>query len=1213
MELKRVEIIGFKSFPDKVRVEFGEGVTAIVGPNGSGKSNIADAVRWVLGEQSAKTLRGSKMEDVIFAGTERRKPLGFAQVTLVLDNRDRKMSVDYEEVAISRRIYRSGESEYAINGGRCRLRDVQEMLMDTGIGKDGYSLIGQGQIDQLLSSKPQDRRMIFEEAAGITKFKTRRDQAQKQLADEAGRLDRVSDILNELNSRIEPLRQQSEAAKKYLELRDELKLYEVSSFIGEYEQLKAQYDRVEALLSDLEEQIASSKALEEAAREKSEQLARSVDENRRRLLSLNQELSDLKLSQESGEGDKRVLLEQISHYQEDMESLQIRLDELKTRISDRTRTLEKEENKSRSLDEKISEQSEAQKKLEEQSLSQQKENELQGAAVQKARKELTEAEDEYQFASVEYQRYELLSSQDKDQLENSREEISGLQARKAGAEQALQELDARLAGQQKEFDDLSERLKKAEDRYSQDKKLQDDKRRQQESLMLQLKDMQGKIGWLNGLNQDYEGFSGSVKALMKLKKAQEGSYEFRLGGSIHGTLADLIHVKKEYSVALDVALGAALQNVVVDNTSGAKSLISYLRDKRIGRATFLPLDSVTARGRIAAEKEILAMPGVIGFADTLVETKDIYRKILSRQLGGVVVAKDFDSASRVSRAHGQVVRVVTLDGDIFNIGGSITGGSNHQQKSGILSRKAEMDDLRESLAVKRKEGDQLFHEIRDLGFALASQASGIAELKNSLTRLEQSRQETGAAMDQYRFQIEEVERRLQEVSTEGDNVLKIHQEHQEAFEKSKERLQKAADNRSGLQEKLKQEEQKLHELEETLAGTKQRIQELTLRLNGLKQEKQFMLQQIQWETGEIETLTTEAESIIDESAGVKESLEKAQKDIVAIGERQEKIRLELEEKQQLIHKQEVLFEQVDEQRESALKETEELLRNFSGLEKEQVRLENQSSRAKKDLDDLQDRMWEDYQITYGAAKELAARGFNDDEDMQAASELSKTKRRQKISQLKEEIKKLGPVNVAAITEYQSLTERVEFLSRQRDDILQSEQNLQDIILQMTSKMEEQFKAGFASIAASFDQVFKLMFGGGQGILRLTEGEDSLEAGIEIIAQPPGKKLQSMLLLSGGERALTAIALLFAIQQLNPAPFCILDEIEAALDDANVERYARYLKKMCSSTQFIVITHRKGTMVAADTMYGVTMEEKGVSKCISVNFDSKEQEELYGAV
>ena len=330
-------------------------------------------------------------------------------------------------------------------------------------------------------------------------------------------------------------------------------------------------------------------------------------------------------------------------------------------------------------------------------------------------------------------------------------------------------------------------------------------------------------------------------------------------------------------------------------------------------------------------------------------------------------------------------------------------------------------------------------------------------------------------------------------------------------------------------------------------------------------------------------------------------------------ERQEKIRLELEEKQQLIQKQEVLFEQVDEQRESALKETEELLRNFSGLEKEQVRLENQSSRAKKDLDDLQDRMWEDYQITYGAAKELAARGFNDDEDMQAASERSKTKRRQKISQLKDEIKKLGPVNVAAITEYQSLTERVEFLSRQRDDILQSEQNLQDIILQMTSKMEEQFKAGFASIAASFDQVFKLMFGGGQGILRLTEGEDSLEAGIEIIAQPPGKKLQSMLLLSGGERALTAIALLFAIQQLNPAPFCILDEIEAALDDANVERYARYLKKMCSSTQFIVITHRKGTMVAADTMYGVTMEEKGVSKCISVNFDSKEQEELYGAV
>ncbi|MBQ7059124.1 MAG: chromosome segregation protein SMC [Firmicutes bacterium] len=1212
MELKRVEIVGFKSFPEKIRVEFGEGVTAIVGPNGSGKSNIADAVRWVLGEQSAKTLRGARMDDVIFAGTERRKPLGYAEVTLVLDNSDRKMPVDYNEVSISRRIFRSGESEYAINGGRCRLRDVQEMLMDTGIGKEGYSLIGQGQIDQLLSSKPQDRRAIFEEAAGITKFKTRRDQAQKQLADEASKLERVSDILNELNARIEPLKKQSETAQQYLSLKEELKLYEVSSFIGEYELLKTQSEKLDQSLSALEEQISASREKEAEAKEKADQLAQDVDENRKKLLRLNQELGELKLSLETSEGDKRVLKEQINHYQEDMDSYQIRILDLKERIADRTHTLEKEEARIRSLDQTIEEQENSLKTKEESFVQLSGKLEEQSKKEKEAARKLNEAEEELQFATASRERFVLLASQDREQMKSRVEETAALRIRKEEGEKQIGILSRQTEEIAHEIENLLSEEKKADTQYQENKTRSEELVRSQESLMLELKDLQGRIGWLSGLDQDYEGFSGSVKALMKLKRGTAGSREARLGSAIHGTIADIIEVDKRYTVAMDVALGAGLQNVIVDNTSGVRSLIDYLREKRIGRATFMPLDQVTARNPFQKEAEVLSMPGVIGFADSLVGVKEIYRKVISRQLGGVVVCENFDSASAVSRRFGNSLRVVTLDGDIFNIGGSITGGSNHQQKSGILGRKAEMDELKGTLKEKRQEADQIYKKTREISEALRLSGEETRKIRLELSKKRTEETDLRAQLEKYRGQMEEVESRLTEARLQDEDADKIRQEHEKALKESEARLQKAESLRKEAAEKLDQEQNARTLLEEELAAGKEEKQNLMIRLAGTRQEKQFLTQQKVWETTEIDHLSQEAESLIDESNLSSEALKNTMNKVESLEKEQEKTRDLIEQMQNSIKDQESVFQTVDDEREQALRETEDILRSFSVLEKEQVRLDAQSARARKELEELQDRMWEDYEITYGAAKELAARKFNDDEQMLAASELSKTKRRQMISRLKEQIRALGPVNVGAITEYKSLTERCAFLSGQRDDILKSEQNLTDIIRQMTTKMEEQFKSGFAAIAESFDQVFKLMFGGGRGILRLSEEEESLEAGIEIIAQPPGKKLQNMLLLSGGERALTAIALLFAIQQLNPAPFCILDEIEAALDDANVERFAGYLRQMCSETQFIVITHRKGTMVAADTLYGVTMEEKGVSKCISVNFDTS-GEDIYGAV
>ncbi|MBO6158404.1 MAG: chromosome segregation protein SMC [Firmicutes bacterium] len=1216
MELKRVEIVGFKSFPEKVQVKFGEGVTAIVGPNGSGKSNISDAVRWVLGEQSAKQLRGSKMEDVIFAGTERRKPLGFAEVCLVLDNSDHKMHVSYDEVAISRRIFRSGESEYAINGGKCRLRDVQEILMDTGIGKDGYSLIGQGQIDQLLSTKPQDRRAIFEEASGITKYKTRREQASKQLEDESARLERVSDILGELESRVAPLEKQAETAKIYLELKEQLKLYEVSSFIGEYEQLKDTFDKVSASLASLEEQISASRLQEEQAREKSESLASSVSENRKKLQTLNQTLGELKVKLETLEGDKRVLQEQEKRYGQESASLKIRIRDLKDKISDRSRTLEKEEAKLSSLEEKqkaLSFQVQETKKQIDQAAADEAQSR---EKVRQLSKNAVQAEEEVQFAQQEKQRFSLLLSSDNQMLLNRQSEIDELSQRQKDLSGQIEDRNRQLEEAREELKAQEEALQEASDDLKQVQERIQNQTREQESLVLKMKDMQGRINWLKGLSEGYEGYSASVKSLMKLKaaysKGQSGP-QARLGSAIHGTLADLIHVPSKLTVAIDVALGAGLQNIVVDNTQGAKGLIEYLRQGHIGRATFLPLDSVKARSRVNGEDAIKRMEGVIGFADELIETKDIYKGILSRTLGNVVVAADFDSASRVSKAYGNAVRVVTLSGDLFNIGGSITGGSLNAQKSGILSRKAEEEELSSNLQLVRRQGDELYRKIRLSSQEKEQKAALIAPLSEKLHALREEIHSMEGQILAAQAQLGEVNSRADALNGTSQEDSQLKKTHQEGLEKSLKRLSDAQEASLEARSLLEKAEAEHSALEEKLQEQKDLLSARNMELGSAAQEKQFMQQQKDWEIQEIDNLTHEAEALMDQVLTSDSSEKEAKEQMLRLDEEMEEARARTQQMQEEAHTWESLYEETNQAREEALKKTEELLRSFNLLEKEQVRLENQQQRAKKDLDDLQDRMWEEYQITYGAAKDLAREGFPDDPEMQAASELSKTKRRQQISQLKSKIRDLGPVNVEAITELKALMERCTFLRTQKEDIENSERDLQEVIRQMTIKMEKQFQEGFKTIAASFDKVFKQMFGGGQGILRLTEEEDSLQAGIEIIAQPPGKKLQSMMLLSGGERALTAIALLFAIQQLNPTPFCILDEIEAALDDANVERYADYLKAMSDHTQFIVITHRKGTMVAADTLYGVTMEEKGVSKCISVNFESDLQEEKYGAV
>ena len=1194
MELKRVEIVGFKSFPERITVEFDKGITAIVGPNGSGKSNIADAVKWVLGEQSAKSLRGSKMEDVIFAGTERRRPVGFAEVTLVLNNDDKKMPVDYKEVQIRRRLFRSGESEYAINGGKCRLKDIQEMIMDTGIGKDGYSMIGQGQIDRLLSSKPQERRMIFEEAAGITKYKTRKEEAEKKLQEQSSQLVRVGDILTELNGREEPLREQSVKAKEYLALKDELKIYEVSAFLGEYDSLKASFDKASRLLEENAQEIEAAKNANDQARQESAAFQESLQEERNLLSQLEEDLTNTKLELEKLEGDKRVLLGKQEHEEETQKTLSLRLEEVKNKIKDRLETLDKENEKIRSLEketeEKQTEVDEAKARVTKAIEDQQNLEEI----LRNKQKELLETRNQILDLTMDLERSQMAYEQnqllqedfqsEKERLEKSLEELTAVLKEKQENE-AAREIE--LEKIQVEVRTLTEKNQGIQSEIT-------ELRKQQEAFLLQMKDLMRRRDWLRSMQTEYEGYSQPVKAVMKQSN--------RYGSRIRGTLSDVLRIPEQYVTAMEMVLGQAVQNIVVEDTETAKELVEMLRKDNIGRATFLPIDSVIGRSHSSKDDQIRRMEGVLGFADELVDADPIYQKIVQRQLGNVVVTKTFENARSVSRIHGNAVRVVTLEGDIFNIGGSITGGSVNKKGTGLLSRKKEIDEVAKSLQSLRSQADDLQKTLSAKNDERFQTESDLRARTQEEGKAKERFSSAASEKKQAAYEEERVRTELDSLIEQEKNRVSNHNEEEVALNIKRSLLEdeqkKVSEGESVLADlQVKIKEAAIHAQKEREAEGKKQIS-----LASLKQEKTFMEQSIQWEEKEIDALNEEADGILQEQTAFQETNLLSKKELEEIDAKiKEKASL-IETKSAAIEEKEASVKERDEMRESSIKKVEDTLKHHVQLEKEKIRLENQAEKAKNDLNDLTERMWNDYEMTIGTAKDLSSTGFADDEKMREAAALSKTKRHQNIVRLKNAIRDLGPVNVHAIEEYQSLTERIAFLTKQQEDILESTDNLTKIIERMTKRMEKQFEEGFRQIQASFDKVFKQMFGGGQAILKLSEGNEALEAGIEINVQPPGKKLQSMMLLSGGERALTAIALLFAIQELNPAPFCILDEIEAALDDANVDRFAHFLQDMCKEIQFIVITHRKGTMAAAHTLYGVTMEEKGVSKCVSVQFD-----------
>ena len=1185
MYLKSIEIQGFKSFANKILFEFHNGITGIVGPNGSGKSNVADAVRWVLGEQRVRQLRGGTMQDVIFSGTEIRKPQGFAYVAITLDNSDHKLPIAYDQVTVSRRLYRSGESEYKINGSACRLKDINELFYDTGIGKEGYSIIGQGQIDKILSGRPEERRELFDEAAGIVKFKKRKLIAQRKLDDEEQNLVRVKDILSELEKQVGPLKLQSEAAKEYLKLKEELKGRDANLFLLEHKALQLQ-------LSELDQKTSIVKGDWENASSQSEQLKKDFDRleeensaSEEKIASIREEHSKSILLKESIEGQIAVLREQIRSEQLNEENRKERISSIDQEL------LGKEEQKQEY--EKQREETKKQVAQAEQALTQAgqtlSETEQEMARLSKeseaAKAAIISALNEKAGLAAKSQRYETMLEQVDVRRSEVTQKLLRFKSDESVQEEELKKEEKRLEQIQEELDRLTEleeetafRLTAAEEDGA---ALAARLSRSQQDYHIS----HSKLESLKNLAERYEGYGNSIRRVMEQKSRIPG---------IHGVVADLISTSKKYETAIETALGGSIQNIVTDREETAKELIEYLKKNRYGRATFLPLTGISARGDFTQESA-LREPGILGLASDLVEVKDEYRTLIQYLLGRVVVADTIDHAIALARKFRHTLRIVTLEGELLSAGGSMTGGS-FKNSSNLLGRQRELSELQASCRKALQDVEETQKAIADNG-RLKAQCAGEA------ARLRETKQEIVLRKNTAQMNMERLLGKKQEIAESSADLVMENRELEFQLKEIRENRARLSREEEQLEQLQKEQEARSEQLSRKLSDAQQQKEETAKLLSGaqltaagIRQQDRFIAENVSRILKEESSLKEERQRILDGSgeseAVISEKLAKIEQLGRQILEETSKAqRLEealaqnSEEKERLAEKQKSFF-----------RKREELSEEIGRLDKELYRLESQKERLTERMSDQISYMWEEYELTYSGAQALK------DEAPGTIPEI-----RRAIEELKGNIKGLGNVNVNAIEDYREISERYEFLKSQNDDLAAAREALLKIIEELDTGMRLQFEEKFAQIRQEFDKVFKELFGGGHGALILQEDEDILEAGIQIISQPPGKKLQNMMQLSGGEKALTAIALLFAIQNLKPSPFCLLDEIEAALDDSNVDRFAKYLHKLTKNTQFIVITHRRGTMVSSDRLYGITMQEKGVSTLVSVNLVESELE------
>ncbi len=1178
MYLKSIEVHGFKSFANKILFEFHNGITGIVGPNGSGKSNVADAVRWVLGEQRVKQLRGSSMQDVIFSGTENRRPLSYAYVAITLDNSDCKLNVDYNEVTVARRVYRSGESEYLINGSTCRLKDVNELFYDTGIGKEGYSIIGQGQIERILSGKPEERRELFDEAAGIVKYKRRKATAQKKLEDERQNLVRVNDILSELEKQVAPLEKHAEKAKIFLKKREELKVYDVNMFLMDMERMEGQSKVLDEKIGIASQDLKDANSSYAKIKEEYDQMEQKMQHADRHLATLREELGNTTVLKGKLEGQVNVLKEQIHAAKQSEEHFKARQEEIAKDQAVRLKEREDFSAQKAELDEKLSsiEEQKSHVMAKYQEIQEEMARCLRG--IEDGKNEMIELLNHKASTKARQQRYDTMLEQINIRKSQLNKRLLEHKSEEEELQFLVEECERKYEEAKVLYQELSQKEQKKEQKNREWQAKQADINKELEQQSAGYHREQSRLESLVNLAERYDGYGNSIRRIMEKKQKEPG---------ILGVVADLIQVDQKYEIAIETALGGSIQNIVTSDEATAKKMIEYLKKNRFGRATFLPVTSV---GRKAPQINHAALkePGVIGIGSSLVMSDPQFEGLRTYLLGRTYVVDTIDHAIALARKYQYSLRIVTLEGESLNPGGSMTGGA-FKNTSNLLGRKREIEELQKQVAERK----ELIQKYRD-------SLEEIIETRKALKEeAEQIREQQKHAM-----LVQNTEKinlnRAREQKTENDSQFTDIQMESRQIESQ---LKEIRENRNLIQEEIQAADQREKEIEEE----NRNLQQILDRQNSLAKESQDAVSNVQLEEANLAQKAKFLQENISRVEGEQERLEEDLK-TARLEKKQsqadmEKRQLEIDEIHKSIENSDKVYNELEKQLQEGQRQREELSLTYRGffqkqeelskhihdLDKELYRLNSQKEKLQESAENQSNYMWQEYELTRHNAMELRKQEYDN------PAELKKL-----ITQLKEEIRKLGDVNVNAIEDYRTLSERYLFLKTQHDDLVEAEKTLLTIIEELDVGMRKQFMEKFAQIQTEFNKVFKELFGGGKGSLELVQDEDILECGIRIIAQPPGKKLQNMMQMSGGEKSLTAISLLFAIQNLKPSPFCLLDEIEAALDDSNVGRFAKYLHKLTKNTQFIVITHRRGTMEAADRLYGITMQEKGVSTLVSVN-------------
>jgi len=1185
MFLKRIELTGFKSFADKTELEFVQGITAVVGPNGSGKSNISDGIRWVLGEQSAKSLRGGNMQDIIFSGSDSRKAVNYGEVSLTLDNADHGLSLDYSEVTVTRRIHRNGDSEYFINKQACRLKDITELFMDTGIGKEAYSIIGQGRIEEILSTRSEDRRAIFEEASGIVKYKSRRKEAQKKMDETENNLLRIHDLITELEDQLDPLREQSEVAQQFKKLKEELKFNEISMYVVQIDQLHRSWTESGNKLKQLEHdqlEVSTIVNRHDARLEKSRAELRIVEEELERLheslLSVSEEFDrssgqvevlqerrkNLTTNREQLSQTMSIQSRRIHDRKVEKDTIQSKFDEVNRQLTDLKANLKTEEDKLSGVNGRDSVGEEQLKAELIDSLNR----------IAQVRNELKFLEQQTEGIGRKVERI----LEEKERWTDQRDQFV---LKKSAINDQMEQLAAQITRIRNEYLELSDKTRK-------DQQLIEEVQQAIRKWEQKLDASVSRRDTMTEMQNDYDGFMHGVKEVLKSRGSSSGGLR-----GVHGAVAELLKVPAHVEVALETALGGALQHIVMNNETDAREAINFLKKRQLGRATFLPLDVI--RGRTMNEhelKQIRGMKGFVGVAVDLIQFDAQYDDIARNLLGQIIITEQLEDANRIAASCKYKYRVVTQEGDVVNAGGSMTGGTIQKRGANLLGRQRQIEAMNQEIL-------QTEQQLKDLRGQYAVVKKEASDIVVTLDQLRLEGEQKRIEEQQLKADAQQVDSELNHIHTQLDMYAQDHDGHEVDQRQAAERKVVLAEEsiqleleQARIQEAIQQAESTRKLNESTKELLQEELTELKVRTAALAQERASLSEQLQRFELDMEGSQIEHNNSVVLLEQLQRDMDTNELEIVQQVERMNQFQLDKKANSDQIEFKRAdraeRIKQLDEEDSHIREQRAHLRRIEEQLHQTEVRV----NRLDVELDGLLKKLSEDYELSYELAKER----YPIPEDVLGTQNL--------VRDLKREIAKLGEVNLGAIEEFQRVNERFLFLSAQKADLIEAKTTLYQVISDMNVEMSKRFRTTFDAIRTQFAIVFTRLFGGGRADLVLADPDQLLETGIDIVAQPPGKKLQNLQLLSGGERALTAIALLFAILRIKPVPFCVLDEVEAALDEANVSRFAEYLREFSEDTQFIVVTHRKGTMEEADVLYGVTMEEHGVSKLVSVRLEDE---------